>query len=110
MNSRRLRFIDEYLVDQNGAAAARRSGYAASCARQTAAELLSNPDIATAIQRKREQVARKLSVTHESVALGFVEAFEVAREQSDPNAMIRACEGLARFCGLYPAQQGLTGG
>ena len=105
MNDRRKRFIEEYLVDGNGAAAARRAGYAASCARQTAADLLAIPDVARAVQRKREAVARRLSVTHDAIAVGFIEAFEVAREQSDPGAMIAACHRLAEFCGLYPDKQ-----
>ncbi|WP_408034238.1 terminase small subunit [Thiorhodovibrio winogradskyi] len=108
MTARRERFISEYLVDQNGAAAARRAGYAARSARQTAAELLAKPDIAVAIQRKREQVAQRLAVTHDTIAAGFIEAFETARETSDARAMIAACHRLAEFCGLYAESSSAT--
>lgn len=42
---RRELFAHEYLIDLNGAAAARRSGYAPSRAKETASELLRDPEV-----------------------------------------------------------------
>ena len=100
MTHRQQRFIAEYLIDHNGAAAARRAGYAAGSARQTAVDLLSNPDIADAIEHGVQGVLNKLGVTHEMLVLGLVSAFEEAKRQRDPQAMIHACVRLGEFCGL----------
>jgi len=49
--SKQSRFIDEYMVDMNGAAAAERAGYSAKTSRAIAYELLTKPDI-QACQRR----------------------------------------------------------
>lgn len=46
------RFVDEYTVDGNGAAAARRAGYSATSARQEAYKLLANEEVKLAIQER----------------------------------------------------------
>lgn len=46
---RQQRFVDEYLIDLNGTQAAIRAGYSARSAAVTAATLLRNPKIATAL-------------------------------------------------------------
>jgi hypothetical protein len=43
LRPKQLRFIDEYLIDMNGTAAAVRAGYSAKCARSIATENLSKP-------------------------------------------------------------------
>lgn len=49
MTDKQQRFIEEYTVDCNGAAAARRAGYSETSARQQASQLLADPEVATAI-------------------------------------------------------------
>ena len=49
-------FINEYLSCFNGAEAARRAGYSEKSARQTASDLLSNPDISEHIQARLAEV------------------------------------------------------
>lgn len=46
MNAKQQRFVDEYLLDLNAAAAARRAGYGQKTARSQAERLLTNVDIA----------------------------------------------------------------
>ena len=102
MNARQSRFVGEYLVDDDRAAAARRAGYAVRSARQMAAELLTNPNIVRDIRRRQREVAQRLTISHETVVRGLVAAFETARQQQDPANMIAACAKLAEVCGLYP--------
>ena len=52
LTPRQRRFCEEYLVDLNASAAARRAGYSADTARQIGAENLTKPDIQTEIQRE----------------------------------------------------------
>lgn len=54
---RHTRFVEEYAVDFNGAAAAVRAGYAESRARQTAYDLLQDEDIQAAIQKRLDELS-----------------------------------------------------
>ena len=99
---RRALFVAEFCVDRNGAAAARRAGYAPRAARQTASLLLTNADIRAAIRRRSEAVAKKLHVDHERMVAGLIDAFEAARIRRDPMAMIAAMREIGKLCGFYP--------
>jgi phage terminase small subunit len=50
LTSKQREFVREYLVDLNGAAAARRSGYSKNSAKQIASENLTKPDVMMAIE------------------------------------------------------------
>jgi len=49
LTDKQRRFVEEYIKDQNGAAAARRAGYDENSARQMAHENLTKPYIRSAI-------------------------------------------------------------
>ena len=61
-NAGHKRFIDEYLIDCNGAAAAERAGFSKRRARQTAHELLQRDDIKAAIAEKQARLRAKNEV------------------------------------------------
>lgn len=67
-----LRFIDEYLTDGNGSAAAIRAGYKESRAKQAAYDLLNKPQIAEEIARRRAKVEMRADA---SVERGLREAW-----------------------------------
>lgn len=56
LNKRQEVFVSEYLRCFNGAEAARRAGYSEKSARQTASDLLANPDISVQIQERLSEV------------------------------------------------------
>ena len=60
-------FISEYLVDFNGAQAAIRAGYSAKTANRIAAENLTKPVIAQAIQLRCIQREKKLEITADKI-------------------------------------------
>ena len=64
---KRAAFVREYLIDLNASAAARRAGYSARTANRAGHELLSNPDIAAAVQEAQEERAQSTGVTAERV-------------------------------------------
>lgn len=71
-------FIDEYLFDLNGAAAARRAGYSAASARSIACENLTKPDIRAAIDarlKERAMSADEAIARLTEMARGSVGAF-----------------------------------
>lgn len=61
-------FVDEYLIDFNASAAARRAGYKQKAIGQHAHLLLKKPEIASRIAAKRERISAKAQATAERVA------------------------------------------
>jgi phage terminase small subunit len=67
LNAKQLRFVDEYLIDNNGTAAAIRAGYSPKTARQIAAENLSKPNIAAAIEIARRERSERCCIEADAV-------------------------------------------
>jgi phage terminase small subunit len=67
MNFRAQQFVREYLIDLNGAAAARRAGYSPHSAGRRAFELLERPDVKTALRRAMADRARRTDITADRV-------------------------------------------
>lgn len=60
-------FVDQYLVDLNGTAAAIRAGYAPKAAAVKASKLLARPDVQSALQAALEQRSAKVRASAEMV-------------------------------------------
>lgn len=101
LTAKQSRFIDEYMVDRNGAAAAVRAGYSVKCARQAAHETLSNPDVLATLRAKQQVEADRLGITRQGVIKAFLDSFELAKEQSEPAAMIAAVRQIGLMLGFY---------
>ncbi|HQR20042.1 MAG TPA: terminase small subunit [Burkholderiaceae bacterium] len=67
LTPKQLRFVDEYLVDLNAAGAARRAGYSVKTADKIGYENLRKPEIASAVEAKRKELAGTLGITRERV-------------------------------------------
>jgi phage terminase small subunit len=105
VNARRTRFVQEYLIDRNGAAAAVRAGYSPRTARQIAYELLTVPDIAAAVREGEAQIAREAEISRRKVLEGLQEAIELARAKRDAGAMVAGWREIGRLCGYYAAER-----
>lgn len=69
MTPKQSRFVEEYLVDLNGARAARRAGYADRSAATQAYSLLQNKTIAAAIATAQAERAARTGVTSDRVVI-----------------------------------------
>jgi phage terminase small subunit len=67
LSAKRQRFVEEYVIDLNGAQAATRAGYASASAKVTASRLLTDDNVAAAITERREKLSRHAEVTAERV-------------------------------------------
>jgi hypothetical protein len=105
MKALHLRFVQEYLVDRNGAGAAVRAGYSPRTARQQAYELLTRPDVAEAVRAGEAEIAAKAQLTRTSVVHGFLEAIELGRSRADAGAMIAGWREIAKMCGFYAPER-----
>ena len=57
---KRQRFVEEYVVDGNATAAARRAGYSARTAKQQGSRLLTFVDVAMAVAELQQEVSAQL--------------------------------------------------
>ena len=101
LTTRQTRFVEEYLVDGNGTQAAIRAGYSASGAYAEASRLLRNAEVASAIKTRQEADSARLRLSRERVVTMLLEAFEKAKEQAEPAAMVSAARELGRLMGFY---------
>lgn len=109
LTARQRRFVEEYGVDRNGAAAAVRAGYSPRSAKQTAYELLTKPDLQAAVAAQEALVAAETGVTRQRVLQGLLEALEMARYRRDPGAMIGALREIGRILGYYAPERVAVG-
>ena len=66
LTPRRLRFVDEYLIDLDARAAARRAGFSPKT-RRYPTKLMRDPDVARAIAKAMTERARRTGITRERV-------------------------------------------
>jgi len=67
LNTRQAAFVAEYIVDFNGAKAAIRAGYSPNSAAAIASRLLTQVNIAAAVERAKEQRAARVNVQQDAV-------------------------------------------
>ena len=101
MNRKQEVFIQEYLIDMNGAAAARRAGYSHKHAKATACRILGSPEVQRAVQaaltkRKEENEVSGARVRRELADIAFQKADGAAVGHK-----IRCLELLAKMLGLF---------
>lgn len=104
LTAKQSRFIDEYMIDMNGAAAAVRCGYSPKTSRAIACELLTKPDIQAELQARGAALARELEITRAGVVRGLLDAFEMARADRQPGIMVSSMAAIAKLLGLYAVE------
>lgn len=90
ISAKMQRFVDEYLVDLNGAAAARRAGYKN---RQSAVELMVRPEIQAAINQAKTERAARLRIEQDDVVRPLWDAYT-----ADPNDLVDYRRTCCRYC------------
>jgi len=101
LSPKQIRFAQEYLLDSNAAAAARRAGYSAKSAKVTGCRLLTNANLKSFMAAKQAESAEKLEIDREVVAGQILGAIALARSQGDGGNMIRGAVELGRLLGFY---------
>lgn len=96
LSAKQHRFVAEYLLDLNAAAAARRAGYSEKTAKQQGARLLATPSVAGAIEEAQSALAADLGVRQEQVvatlaAIAFTEIRDVVTWGDDYEDDGRRC-------------------
>lgn len=92
-------------MDGNGTQAAIRAGYSASGAYTEASRLLRNAEVARAIKTRQETDSERLRVSRERIVSMLLAAYDQARAQAEPAAMVSAARELGRLMGFYAPTQ-----
>lgn len=93
LTAQRERFCQELLVDDNGAAAARRAGYTTRRSKRLAYELLQLPEIQARIAQLRAERSERLKIEADDV---LRELWTIAK--ADPRELIEYRVGACRYC------------
>lgn len=121
LNPRQKLFVEEYLKDRNATKAAIRAGYKASRARQTAYELLAEPEIQAIIGEKVEKISENNGLTVDFVIKNLMEAAlmrsvketkiiesekfgattEITETGLKPSEIVKPLEKLGEYLGMF---------
>ena len=106
LTPRQERFVEEYLVDLNATAAARRAGYSAITADRIGPELLGKPCVAQAIQAAKEERSKRTALTQDYVidklkAIAELEASDAQDSHLKFSSKLKALELLGKHLGAF---------
>jgi phage terminase small subunit len=112
LTPKQQRFVDEYLVDLNAAAAYRRAGYTVRNDNVAGVEghrLLNTPKIAAVIASARQRQQTRTGLTADWVLNKLLEEAQFTGNGSSQSARIRATELLGKHLGLFKEQVEMSG-
>lgn len=101
LTPKQTRFVDEYLVDMNGGAAAIRAGYGVPGSRVAAHRLLTRANVRAEIEARQGRDTRRLQLERQDAIKGLLDAVEQARAMGDPGAMIAGWSAIGKMLGFY---------
>jgi phage terminase small subunit len=105
LTAKQARFVDEYLVDFNGAQAAIRAGYSRKAAKEVASRLLTYAHVSKAVERHAQEASERLKITREAVLQGLLGAAAMAKEEGSTVGMVTAWREVAKLLGMYPSNR-----
>jgi phage terminase small subunit len=105
LTPKQARFVEEYALDHNGTQAAVRAGYAPGSARVSASRLLTNAAVREAVDALERRNAEQLQITQQQVLEELKLAIQIAKQKSDPHAMIKGWVQIAKICGFYAPER-----
>lgn len=89
------RFVDEYLIDLDGAKAAVRAGYAPKHAAKTALRMLRYPSVKAAVEKRRNDMAARTGITQDRVLKELAKiAFADARTMFDEQGNLKSIHDM----------------
>jgi phage terminase small subunit len=103
LTDKQERFCQEYVVDLNSAAAARRAGYSEKTANRLGSRLLSNVDIQRRISELQDGRVKRCEITADEVVKKLRAISEMWPQ--NPSAACRALELLGKHIGLWDSRQ-----
>ena len=102
LRGRQKRFVEEYIVDLNAAAAYRRAGYKNSeASRHSASDLLAQPHIQAAIAEEQQRRATRTELTQDYVLTSLRTQAELYEGKASHSARVSALRLLGLHLGMF---------
>lgn len=101
MNRKQEVFIQEYLVDLNASAAARRAGYSYKHARATASKILAKPEVQAVVREALEKRKLESGLSGERVRKALADIAFADAQGSAVGYKVKCLELLAKMLGLF---------
>ncbi len=109
LTPRQARFVEEYLLDLNATAAAKRAGYSERTAYAQGQRLLKHVEIAAAIQKAQEARSGRTEITQDEVIQGLKKEATLEGEGSSHSARVAAWAHLGKHLGIFTDNLNLGG-
>jgi hypothetical protein len=105
LNARQQRFVQEYLLDLNAAAAARRAGYSARTARFQGGRLLANVDVSGAVAAAQAARSERTALDQDYVLRRLKAEAEREGKGASHSARVTALRLLGLHVGMWPRER-----
>jgi len=101
LTARQAKFVDEYVISGNAAAAARAAGYSENGAKVTACRMLTKANLRKAIAQKRLAGAANFELRREHILAAIMQAIAMAKEYRKPATMLSGWVAIAKMLGFH---------
>ena len=101
LSPKEQRFVEEYLIDSNGAQAAIRAGYARRSAKVTASRLLTKANLKAALATRRAAITESVEISQEMVLEGLLQEARAYGEGCSHGARVAAWTQLGKHLGMF---------
>ncbi len=109
LNAKQARFVEEFLVDLNATAAAKRAGYSEKTAYSQGERLLKHVEIDKAIQEAKDARSERTGITQDEVIQGLKKEATLEGEGSSHSARVSAWAHLGKHLGMFTDNLNLGG-
>jgi hypothetical protein len=101
LTARQARFVDEYVISGNAAAAARAAGYSENGAKVTACRMLTKANLRKAVAQKQAAGAANFELRREHILAAIMQAIAMAKEYRKPATMLSGWVAIGKMLGFY---------
>lgn len=109
LTPKQRRFVNEYLIDLNGSAAATRAGYSAKSAKRIAWQLLERTEVKTEVQRRMDARADRTEITADEVLKDIRRVGGKAEDAEDWGAALKSLELQGKHLKMFTDKHEHTG-
>ena len=101
LKPKRVKFIDEYILSNNGTAAAIKAGYSEHTAAVIACELLANPDVKAEYEFRYAAYKKKNEIKREFIVENLMQLIAECKNDNDRKHLTKSLDMLAKMSGQY---------
>lgn len=108
LTGKQMMFVDEYLVDLNGAAAVKRAGYTTTNPNRIATDLLRHPLVRIEIDKRQDVRREELALSADYIITKLIAIVEET-DKGNPQAALRGLELLGKHLGMFRERTEISG-